>query len=286
MFVKTNQLRDLLPFYHERLADKFESSEIDQLFSLMAFFLFGCEKIDIRIRDIKLSESDLLLQKEIVQRLKSNEPIQYILGKTEFFDLILKVNPSVLIPRPETAELVELILKNHSDKLMTVLDIGTGSGCIPLALKSKRNNWSLSGMDISTQSLEVAKNNAKNLNLDVTWIQKNILDHKIDYTQSYDIIVSNPPYVLESDKFEMSQKVLDYEPPLALFVPDDNPLLFYLKIIDFAKKSLNQGGMLYFEIHEKYGEKVKEAMKLQGFSSVKIIKDLQEKDRIVSGVLD
>ena len=250
----------------------------------MAYFTFNCEKIDIRTKDIRLSESELLQQNAIVKRLKQHEPIQYILGKTEFFDLVLNVDNSVLIPRPETEELVNLILDKYNDKALRALDIGTGSGCIPLALKSRRSSWHLSGLDVSESALKMAKSNGHQLQLDVEWFKKDILKDSLDCHEQFDIIISNPPYVLESDQFEMSPHVLNFEPHIALFVPDNSPLLFYLKIIEVSKKCLKSGGQLYFEIHEKYGSDVKNAMDLNGFRDIEIIKDLQGKDRILTGI--
>ena len=283
MFVSTNQLKDLLPYYQRKLDNIYEAIEIENIFFLMAFFVFGLEKIEVRMNKNPLTESELLKQREIVGRLQKGEPIQYITQKAEFYNLILQVNPSVLIPRPETEEMIDLILMNHKENQLKVVDIGTGSGCIPLALKSKKPQWFLTGIDISEAALSVAKANSHHLELNVNWIQKDILTGALD--GDTDIIISNPPYVLESDKLEMHKNVLLHEPELALFISDDKPLLFYNRIIDLAKNSLKNSGHLYFEVHELYSQEVVSAMKNNGFTSCLIIKDLQGKDRIVYGKL-
>lgn len=281
MFVTSNLLKDLLPYYHHKLGVIYEAIEIENIFFLMAFFEFGCEKIDVRTKNIRLSESDLLRQKEIVKRLTNKEPIQYICGKVEFYDLLLTVSPDVLIPRPETAELIDLVLLKHQSLQLNILDIGTGSGCIPLALKFQKPNWTCTGIDISEKALSVAKLNSQNLKLDVNWLQKDILSESLTELNPFDLIISNPPYVLESDKIKMDNNVLLYEPASALFVPDNTPLLFYNRIIELAVNQLKKGGSLYFEIHEQYGAEVVLAMINAGFSQPIIVKDMQGKDRIV-----
>jgi len=238
MFVNTNHLNQLLPYYHKKLGQKFEANEIEQMFFLMAFLIFGLEKIEVRTKTTLLTESELLFQKEIIERLLNFEPIQYILGKAEFYDLILNVSPLTLIPRPETAELVDLIITNHSENKLKLIDIGTGSGCIPLAVKAIKKNWDISGVDISEQALDIAKTNSKELSLTINWIQANILTDELPPNQKFDIIVSNPPYVLESDKHVMHHNVLKFEPSLSLFVSNESPLFFYNRIIHLAKISL------------------------------------------------
>ncbi|MFK8044357.1 MAG: peptide chain release factor N(5)-glutamine methyltransferase [Crocinitomicaceae bacterium] len=285
MFVDRNQLSQLLPYYHKKLGKTFEANEIEQIFFLMAFLVFGLEKIEIRTKTTLLSESELLFQKEIINRLLNQEPIEYIIGKVEFYDLILHVSPVTLIPRPETAELVDLLISNHPEENLNLLDIGTGSGCIPLAIKSIKNSWQVAGVDISKEALDVATINSNKLNLSINWIEADILKDNLPEGLKLDIIVSNPPYVLESDKQSMHDNVLKYEPSLALFVPDEKPLLFYNRIINLAKASLKKNGTLYFEIHENFGSEVLESMNKNGFISCEIVKDLQGKDRIVFGQL-
>ena len=221
---------------------------------------------------------------EIVRRLKANEPIQYILGSTEFFGLPFRVTPDVLIPRPETEELVEWILQeNAPEKPLSILDIGTGSGCIPIALAKKRSNAIVHGWDISEKALQVAEENAKLNNVDVLFSKQDIFA-PIQTNIQYDIIVSNPPYVLEVEKSEMESNVIDYEPHIALFVPNDNPLLFYERIAEVARQLLKRNGELYFEINRKKGKAVEEMLQLKGFSSVELRKDLSGNERMIRAI--
>ncbi|NDW18177.1 peptide chain release factor N(5)-glutamine methyltransferase [Dysgonomonas sp. 216] len=220
----------------------------------------------------------------VLWRLSNNEPIQYILGKTEFFGLNFLVNKHVLIPRPETEELIELILNdNKASGNLRVLDIGTGSGCIAVSLKVNQTGSVVEAWDISVQALDVAKQNAQGNDADVLFKQVDVLG-AYPKTQQYDVIVSNPPYVLDSERFQMDDNVLSYEPQLALFVPDDDALLFYQRIADVAEDLLNTGGVLYFEINAKKGSETVLMLKEKGFSQVKLFKDLSGNDRMVRAV--
>jgi release factor glutamine methyltransferase len=216
----------------------------------------------------------------IIERLKEHEPIQYILGETEFFGLPLRVNENVLIPRPETEELVELILKENDKTGLCVLDIGTGSGAIAISLAKHMKNTDTSAWDISHKALDVAALNSEANSVPVSFKQVDVLS---DYPQDkkFDIIVSNPPYVLENEKESMEQNVLDYEPHVALFVPDNNPLLFYKRIADIAKELLNTEGKLYFEINQSKGKEVADMLNKKGFTDIVLFQDLSKKDRMV-----
>jgi len=217
---------------------------------------------------------------DIINRLKTYEPIQYILEETEFFGLPFSVNENVLIPRPETEELVELILSENERTNMQILDIGTGSGAIAIALAKHFRESDVTAWDISYKALDIALLNSKKNSTKVSF---KLIDVLSDYPQDrkFDIIVSNPPYVLESEKLEMEQNVLDYEPHEALFVPDNDPLLFYNRIADIALSRLNLRGKLYFEINQAKGAEVVDMLQKKGFSSVSLIQDLSKKDRIV-----
>ena len=190
------------------------------------------------------------------------------------------VEPAVLIPRPETEELVDLIIKDNPSG--SLLDIGCGSGIIPISIKLNRPLIDAHGLDISAAAISVSKLNASQLNCSINWHQKDVLSDNFEI-QNFDIIVSNPPYVLESDKIVMQESVLEHEPDIALFVPDDKPLLFYKRIVEFSLTHLNDNGKLYFEIHEEFGSQVKELLVENQFKEVTIIQDLQGKDRIVRG---
>ena len=285
MFVTTNNLVDLLPYYKSKLEGIYDSNEIENIFYLVCDYKHDLSRIDVKISNTKLSESELLMHRGFVKRLETNEPIQHIIGETEFFGLPFIVNQDVLIPRPETEELIELILSKTKDSELTILDIGTGTGCIPITIKSNLPLTQVSAIDISEKALEVATNNASLNNVDINFSHKNILTEDLNDLPLFDIIISNPPYVLESDKLKMSKNVLDFDPELALFVADDNPLLFYKRITTLAVEKLNQNGQLFFEIHENFGEATKQLLIDAGFTKTKIVKDMQGKDRIVCGEL-
>lgn len=216
----------------------------------------------------------------IIERLITHEPIQYILGETEFFGLPFVVNENVLIPRPETEELVETILSEHKDSKVKILDIGTGSGSIAIALKKYLPNASIEAWDFSEKALDTARLNAKKNNTNIVFKKVDVLS---DYpeTEKFDIIVSNPPYVLESEKQVMNENVLDYEPYSALFVPDNNPLLFYVRIADIATKLLKREGKIYLEINQAKGAETKQMLEEKKFKNVVIIKDISGNDRII-----
>lgn len=219
----------------------------------------------------------------IIERLKKYEPIQYILEETEFFGLPFHVNENVLIPRPETEELVELILKENDKAGLCVLDIGTGSGAIAIALAKQLKESDVMAWDISHKALDVAVLNSKANSAPVSFKQVDVLlNYPLD--KKFDIIVSNPPYVLENEKESMEQNVLGYEPHVALFVPNNDPLLFYKRIADIAKGLLNTGGKLYFEINQAKGKEVVNLLNEKGFISVARFQDLSKKDRMVRAI--
>lgn len=233
--------------------------------------LFGCKDTK---KNVYAQEIEVILQK-----LRAHEPIQYVFGHTEWMGLDLRVTPATLIPRPETAELVEWVLHvADKNKPLRVLDIGTGSGCIAIALKKAAPNWQVTGLDISNEALEVAKENAKRNNVTIHWQQADILS--LCSLPMVDIIVSNPPYICEKEKVDMQARVLDYEPARALFVPDNDPLLFYRKIA-----SLKGASMLFFEINEAYGEQVCSMLRTIGYTNVELKKDMYGKTRMVFGRL-
>lgn len=229
----------------------------------------------------QVSATDFGKIEAIVVRLKQFEPIQYILGETEFYGLRLKVNPSVLIPRPETEELVQWIIQGNLPENSRILDIGTGSGCIALSLKSHLKNIQVSGMDISEKALEVARQNALKNRLEVDFFQADVLSWEDFEWDFYDVIVSNPPYIRESEKPQMHANVLEYEPENALFVSDGDPLLYYRSIAAFAKKHLVEKGLLFFEINENLGTEINELLVEYGFGDIEIRKDINGKFRMV-----
>lgn len=220
--------------------------------------------------------------KKIVDQLQQNKPIQYILGKTFFYDLEFKVNSEVLIPRPETEELTHYIIKENNKKNPVILDIGTGSGCIAIALSVNIPNSIVLGMDVNIDTLNVARENAFRNNSKVMFIHGNILNCKsLKGTKWIDLIVSNPPYVTLEDKKKMSSNVVDYEPERALFVPQNDPLLFYKHIIKFAEFNLSTNGEIWVEINENFGQETAKLFIEQGYENVDLRKDLQGKNRFI-----
>ncbi|MEH6407744.1 MAG: peptide chain release factor N(5)-glutamine methyltransferase [Leeuwenhoekiella sp.] len=272
----------------EQLYSGYPVEEINSFFYHLAEAYLDMRRIDIALDPDKVlsetQEADFL---NALTRLKNHEPLQYILGETEFFGLKFKVTSDVLIPRPETEELVEWIvndcalLKNKSP--LKILDIGTGSGCIAVSLAKNIGNVQVYALDISAKALAVAKKNAEFNGVKVNFIELNILNCD-DFEVQFDIIISNPPYVREQEKAMMQANVLDNEPHQALFVSDDNPLLFYQKITKLASENLKVGGMLFFEINEYLGEETRNLIENNGFSDVILRKDIFEKDRMLKGI--
>jgi release factor glutamine methyltransferase len=236
--------------------------------------------------DLILSESEIEKWNLILEDLKNEIPIQYILGSTSFFGLEFLVNENVLIPRPETEELVDWILKDSKElQNIKTLDIGTGSGCIAIALAKNLKNAQVFAIDVSNKAIEIAKMNAKQNDVDVFFMNCNILETD-DLNQKFDLIVSNPPYVRNLEKAEIQKNVLDNEPHLALFVDDHDALIFYRKIADLAKKSLNPNGKLYFEINQYLANKTIELLKNIGFKNLELRKDIYGNDRMLKASLD
>ena len=228
-----------------------------------------------------LSQEEEILAWTVLNRLQRGEPVQYVTGIADFYGLQLKVTPDVLIPRPETEELVEWILEEHPpESLRRVVDLGTGSGCIPLALKARRPEWHCLGVDLSEPALEVARENAERTELDVTFAHGDVLEEGLS-DAAYDLILSNPPYIPPSERPQMGRSTLDHEPELALFVPEDDPLLFYRRIAELAATALRPGGQVYCETNEHNSERVLKLFQEAGFADVHRRRDLQKKWRMV-----
>ena len=222
---------------------------------------------------------------KIVHELKKNRPIQYILGTTMFFDLPFFVDQHVLIPRPETEEMIQLILQENLMKQPRILDIGTGTGCIAISLAHYIPGSNVTAIDSEPGAIELAKRNGDHNHTKIDWICESIfeLDKKPD-SRKYDLIVSNPPYVKEEEKLMMHPRVTDHEPGVALFVPDDDPLIFYRSIASYAKKALNRTGALWVEINENAGEKTRNLFIKEGFENVRLMKDIHGKDRFIKAL--
>ncbi|MBP5588963.1 MAG: peptide chain release factor N(5)-glutamine methyltransferase [Bacteroidales bacterium] len=282
MAVKIQTIKDIRSFLSQEINDIFPPEEIWAMSNIIVRDVLGISDIErLRCPDRLLSDEEIVTIKNIAGELKTGKPIQYIIGEAPFYGLTFKVTPDTLIPRQETEELVRHIITENVNFKGDILDIGTGTGCIAIALSVNMQNANLFASDFSREALEVAQTNAQSNNTKVFFIHDDILNTSI--AGSFDIIVSNPPYVLESEKRLMSVNVVDFEPPTALYVPDDTPLLFYEKIAEFASEHLKERGKLYFEINEAFGPQVAEMMNSKGFHNVKIIKDLNGKDRFASG---
>jgi release factor glutamine methyltransferase len=246
----------------------------------------GFKRIErITNKQFPLNTSQQELLKTYTAQLLQHEPVQYVLHEAWFCGLKFFVDENVLIPRPETEELVEWIEREVSSfqfPVSSLLDIGTGSGCIPISIKKKLPGCDVHALDISETALSVAEKNANILNASITFHEINILDNKQwDLLPMFDIIVSNPPYIKQSEEKEMRSNVLQHEPHVALFVPDEDALLFYKTIAEFGSQHLNKDGQLFFEINEALGEEVKELLLQKGYSNVEVKKDMQGKDRMV-----
>jgi release factor glutamine methyltransferase len=224
---------------------------------------------------------------QILERLKRQEPVQYVLGVAHFYGLDLQVDERVLIPRPETEELVDLVVREHKGQEgLQILDICAGSGCIPLALAANLEADRVYGLELSEGALKVARTNAKQLKLPVVWLQQDVFEPILGIARhSLDIVTSNPPYVMEQEKALMRPNVLEFEPHLALFVPDEDPLKYYKRIAALGAELLKKEGRLYFEINEQYGEEVRQLLLQAGFGQAEVVKDLFNKNRIVKGIL-
>lgn len=282
MFVSSNSLRDLLPYFKRKLKSVYEEDEIENIFFRITEDTLNLSKRSVLSEDKRLTESELLTFKEYVDRLTANEPLQYILGEADFFGLKFKVSSAVLIPRPETEELVDLIIKeNQLKSSFDLLDIGCGSGCIPISLKKNIRDAKITSIDISPQALEVAKKNSEQLNTEVVFLEMDVFSDSVYGLPSYDIIVSNPPYIADSEKDAMHANVKDYEPNLALFVRDDDPLIFYKRIFQFAKSNLKSHGLIYFEINPHYADELIKLAFQNQFSSALIIADLTGNNRFL-----
>lgn len=301
MKISSNSVRDCRKYYASQLESIYGSDEANALIMILLEYYFNINRVKIALeQELRLSESELLTLHFAVKELLKNRPIQYIIGETEFCGMRFFVNENVLIPRPETEELVEKLAVSSyqfssfrpkrsevekSPANVSILDIGTGSGCIAISLAKLIPNSDVTAMDVSEKALEVARKNAEANGVNVHFVLDDILNSNVQThgraSQQFDIIVSNPPYVCESEKSEMRANVLDHEPSSALFVPDSDPLVFYRKILEFAQKALKPDGQIWFEINEKFGKETSELCREKGFKNVEIIKDFRGKERIV-----
>ena len=284
MKMSSNLVRDCRRHYSSELEKIYGSDEANALIMILLEHYFCIDRVKIAMEpELRLSESELLTLHFAVKELLKNKPIQYVLGETEFCGMKFFVEEGVLIPRPETEEMVRQLAVGHWPLAAKILDIGTGSGCIAISLAKLLKDSVVTAVDVSEKALEIAKKNAAANDVNVNFINDDILNPKNPelLENKFDIIVSNPPYVCESEKSEMRANVLDYEPSSALFVSDNDPLIFYRKILEFAQKTLKPNGQIWFEINEKFGNDMKNLCLGNGFKNVEIIKDFRGKDRIL-----
>lgn len=276
---RTQFIKELSPFY--------DAYEAESFFYLILEDKYQLRQIDLALNhELVFDEKDFAIWNELLNQLKKEVPIQYLLGKTNFYGLDFEVNENVLIPRPETEELVEWIINENAspdkNKKIRILDIGTGTGCIAISLAKNLPNAEVFGVDVSKKAIETAKRNAIRNDVEVTFMLLNILETD-EFTCQFDIIVSNPPYVRNLEKVEIKKNVLDYEPHLALFVEDSDPLIFYRKIASLAQNELLKNGKLYFEINQYLGKEMIDLLESMSFQTVELRKDIYDNDRMIKG---
>lgn len=289
MFVQSNTVKAVKTYFSEKLKTIFSPNEIKLILNQAISSRLNLSKGELILADeMRLSESDLLYFRSIVKRLLNSEPLQYIFGDTEFYGLIIKCDKRALIPRPETEELVDWVVANLQQKQVEkILDLCTGSGCIALALKSQFSKAKIHAVDYSCDALELAKENAEMLQLDIKLNKIDVLNELVDLNfepNSFDIWVSNPPYIPIKEKALMHANVLDFEPEMALFVEDNQALIFYNEIAEKAQRYLKSGGYLYFELNENYADETFEIVTDIGFEAVEIKLDLQGKKRMLKAI--
>ena len=275
------KLKDLKIDFITKLSVTYQKEEV------LSFFKILCEEY-LNITPTKLllvgeeliNKEQLDMFSKVIIRLLNEEPIQYILNTTSFYGLDFICTPSALIPRPETEELVDWILKSEKNKI-SILDIGTGTGCIPISLAKNNTDYTVSALEISDVALELAKDNTQKNEVDISFISADILSYTSD--KRYDLIVSNPPYVRNLEKIKIQNNVLNFEPPLALFVDDDDPLVFYRAILEFANSNLSEKGSVYFEINENLFNEMESLLAAYRFSEIELKKDVFGKYRFIRG---
>lgn len=279
-------MKRLIKQLRDELCDLYPQGECDALIRIIALDLLKIGNTTFFLRDeITLDATQQKMLDDAIVRLKRAEPIQYILGETEFCDLTFKVNPSVLIPRPETSELVRWIVAENSARENSILDIGTGSGCIAISLAKMMPQATVTAWDISHDAIITAESNNKLNGTKVTFIEQDIFAPS-NNNEKYDIIVSNPPYIKEAEKENMESNVLYWEPCIALFVPDNDPLLFYRQIARKGLQLLKNGGRLYFEINREHGEETCAMLAQYGYTAIELRKDFADNDRMIRAILE
>lgn len=279
--IQQPEVKRIAQIIYDELSGYYTQSEVSALTRIIATEMLGVAQMIYFLKDdvtLKAEQEAMLFN--AIERLKKQEPIQYIQGYSDFCGLRFKVTPATLIPRPETSELVEWIASEHSGKIVNILDIGTGSGCIAISLAHKLPKSNVTAWDISTTALAVAAENSRNNSTEVTFERVDILSYEPKSAQ-FDIIVSNPPYIKENEKSAMHNNVLDWEPHTALFVPDSDPLLFYRTIAEKGLQMLAPNGTLYFEINRAHGAEATKMLADYGYTNIELRKDFADNDRMI-----
>ena len=281
------KLLELSDYFKQSLIDLYDEDEAQSIFFITIDSLLNYNRSAFLVNKQRLiTDAEFAAFENVISSLKSGKPIQYILGEAYFYGLKFKVNQAVLIPRPETEELVEWILDEIDNSLeINILDIGTGSGCIAIALKRNQPLANVYALDIAIDTIATAKENALLNNAEISFITDDILNLKTSFDKKIDIIISNPPYIKEDEKQAMHQNVLANEPHRALFVTNENPLIFYNAIAEFAMENLADHGLLFFEINEYLGKETVSLLQHKGFNNIELRKDMQGKDRMVKASL-
>ncbi|SIQ58474.1 peptide chain release factor N(5)-glutamine methyltransferase [Maribacter ulvicola] len=285
-------LKEIKNIFHAELDVIYGKEEVDSFFYLLIEHYFDLERFILAIQpELVIDKAQEIVIFKALSELKLEKPIQHIMGTAHFMDLDFMVNKHVLIPRPETEELVRWVLDDFktATNALTILDMGTGSGCIPISLDKNLTDAKVLGLDISTDALKVAEENNRLLNADVKFLHADILSLEKETStkelnQKFDIVISNPPYVRELEKAEMQSNVIDHEPSLALFVPDEDPLKFYSAVVNYAAEHLNENGCLYLEINQYLGEETKHLLLDSNFKTIELKKDMFGNDRMIKGI--
>lgn len=280
-----NNIQSTINYIKKELESIYSSRESESIAYILLEELLNYSRTQIQLNKTESIQNEQFAKvKEYIADLKENKPIQYVLGEADFYELKFKVNQHTLIPRPETEELIHAIINENKVANLNVLDIGTGSGCIPICLAKHLANANVSSVDISAEAIQTATENAKRNEVQVRFAERDILNWEVYEWEQLDIIVSNPPYVTNAEKVKMEKNVLDFEPHTALFVSDHDPLIFYRRIAELAQDHLKKGGKLYFEINESLGKEMTELLEQKGFTNIQVRKDINGKDRMMSAI--
>lgn len=287
MSITLQTIKEIRLYLTKELKEIYKEPEINAITNIIIKTVIGAT----RLHQLYMPEHQVTYKQverilDICKELKTGKPIQYILGETIFYNCTIRVSGATLIPRPETEELVDLIIKENKGYTGNIIDIGTGTGCIAIALAVNIPSAKITGIDISEEALVTARENSVLNNSQITLIQGDILTIKTAIIHKPGIIVSNPPYIRNSEKMYMNKNVLDFEPHIALFVEDSDPLKYYRAILEFAENNLSKGGKVYFEINEAMGRSMIQLFESFGYSGIELVADINGRDRIIKGKKD